>query len=212
MTNVMIVEDQSMPRQLFELFVKSSDKYNLLFSIENAGMAEIYCMKHPIDLIIMDVLTAGGENGLDAAETIKKNYPDIKIIIVTSMPEFSYLDRARKIGVDSFWYKEDKRETILDIMDRTIAGESVYPDKAPELMLGNASSYDFTPTELEVLRELTSGDTNPEIARRMYLSAETVKKHIQHMLEKTGFKSRTMLAVEARESGLVIRNKQKEDE
>lgn len=212
MTNVMIVEDQSMPRQLFELFVKSSDKYNLLFSIENAGMAEIYCMKHPIDLIIMDVLTAGGENGLDAAETIKKNYPHIKIIIVTSMPEFSYLDRARKIGVDSFWYKEDKRETILDIMDRTVAGENVYPDKAPELMLGNASSYDFTPTELEVLRELTSGDTNPEIARRMHLSAETVKKHIQHMLEKTGFKSRTMLAVEARESGLVIRNKQKEDE
>ena len=183
-----------------------------MFSIENAGMAEIYCMKHPIDLIIMDVLTAGGENGLDAAETIKKNYPHIKIIIVTSMPEFSYLDRARKIGVDSFWYKEDKRETILDIMDRTVAGENVYPDKAPELMLGNASSYDFTPTELEVLRELTSGDTNPEIARRMHLSAETVKKHIQHMLEKTGFKSRTMLAVEARESGLVIRNKQKEDE
>jgi len=211
MTNVMIVEDQSMPRQLFELFVKSSDKYNLLFSIENAGMAEIYCMKHPIDLILMDVLTAGGENGLDAAETIKNNYPHIKIIIVTSMPEFSYLDRARKIGVDSFWYKEDKRETILEIMDRTVAGENVYPDRAPELKLGNASIYDFTPTELEVLRELTSGDTNPEIAKRMHLSAETVKKHIQHMLEKTGFKSRTMLAVEARESGLVIRDKQKED-
>ena len=211
MTNVMIVEDQSMPRQLFELFVRSSDKYNLLFSIENAGMAEIYCMKHPIDLILMDVLTAGGENGLDAAEAIKRNYPHIKIIIVTSMPEFSYLDRARRIGVDSFWYKEDKRETILDIMDRTVAGENVYPDRPPELMLGNASSYDFTPTELEVLRELTSGDTNPEIAKRMHLSAETVKKHIQHMLEKTGFKSRTMLAVEARESGLVIRDKQKED-
>ena len=95
MTNVMIVEDQSMPRQLFELFVKSSDKYNLLFSIENAGMAEIYCMKHPIDLIIMDVLTAGGENGLDAAETIKKNYPHIKIIIVTSMPEFLISDKTR---------------------------------------------------------------------------------------------------------------------
>lgn len=128
------------------------------------------------------------------------------------MPEFSYLDRAKKIGVDSFWYKEDKRETILDIMDRTVAGEKVYPDRAPELKLGNASSYDFTPTELEVLRELTSGDTNPEIAKRMHLSSETVKKHIQHMLEKTGFKSRTMLAVEARESGLVIRDKQKEDE
>ena len=88
MINVMIVEDQSMPRQLFELFVKSSDKYNLLFSIENAGMAEIYCMKHPIDLILMDVLTAGGENGLEAAESIKKNYPHIKIILVIPYRDF----------------------------------------------------------------------------------------------------------------------------
>lgn len=209
MYNVMIVEDQSMPRKLFEMFIEASENYRLAFSIENAAMAEIYCMRNKIDLILMDVLTADGENGLDAAEQIKKNYPEIKIIIVTSMPECSYIDRAKKIGVDSFWYKEIDKEPIIELMDRTMAGESVYPDRTPELMLGRASSYEFTPTELDVLRELISGDTNPEIAQRLYMSADTVKKHIQHMLDKTGFKSRTSLAVAARESGLVIRDKTK---
>ena len=205
MTNVMIVEDQAMPRQLFELFIRQSENYELLYSIESAGMAEVYCMRRPPDLILMDVCTAMGESGLEAAERIKKKYPEIKIIIVTSMPECSYMDRARAAGVESFWYKEISREPILDLMDRTMAGESVYPDALPEVMIGAASSREFTDRELEVLRELTSGDPDTEIAARQNMSVWTVRTHIRHLLEKTGFDSRTRLAVEARESGLVIR-------
>ena len=62
-----------------------------------------------------------------------------------------------------------------------------------------------TPRELEVLRELTSGATNTVIAEHLYMSASTVKDHISHMLEKTGFQNRTELAVRARESGLVVK-------
>lgn len=203
--NVMIVEDQTMPRQLFELFVNSSERYALSISIDDASMADIYCLKYPIDLILMDVVTHGGESGLTAAEHIKRAYPNIKIIIVTSMPECSYIARARKIGVDSFWYKELSRASILEVMDRTMAGEFVYPDAAPELRLGNASSYELTDRELEVLREMTGGDTNQEIADTLHMSVATVKTHILNMLGKTGFRNRTELAVRARESGLVIR-------
>ena len=83
-------------------------------------------------------------------------------------------------------------------------GESIYPDATPELRLGLASSYDFTERELEVLREMTGGDTNQEIAERLHMSVATVKTHILNMLGKTGFRNRTELAVRARESGLVI--------
>ena len=86
-----------------------------------------------------------------------------------------------------------------------MAGESVYPDALPEVMIGAASSREFTDRELEVLRELTSGDPDTEIAARLNMSVWTVRTHIRHLLEKTGFDSRTRLAVEARESGLVIR-------
>ena len=73
---------------------------------------------------------------------------------------------------------------LLDVMERTMAGESVYPDATPELQLGLASSYKFTDRELEVLREMTGGDTNQEIAERLHMSVATVKTHILNMLEK----------------------------
>ena len=174
---VMIVEDQTMPRELFELRVQSSEHFEVALSIDNAALADVYCLRLPVDLILMDVVTRGGESGLDAAARIKRAFPQIKIIIVTSMPECSYLSRAREIGVESFWYKEEQRESLLDVMTRTMAGESVYPDATPELQLGLASSYKFTDRELEVLREMTGGDTNQEIAERLHMSVATIKTH-----------------------------------
>ena len=161
---VMIVEDQTMPRELFELRVQASERFELVLSIDNAALADVYCLRFPVDIILMDVITRDGENGLDAAARIKHAFPQIKIIIVTSMPECSYLKRAKEIGVESFWYKEEQRESLLDVMERTMNGESVYPGASPELTLGMASSYQFTERELDILREITSGDTNQEIA------------------------------------------------
>ena len=105
MINVLIVEDDPMARKLLEIYINDSEEYKLSLSIESAEMAELYCRRNPIDLILMDVCTAMDANGLDAAAKIKKSCPHIKIIIVTSQPEFSFIERARKAGVESFWYK-----------------------------------------------------------------------------------------------------------
>ena len=145
-----------------------------------------------------------GSNGLDAAARIKKNRPDIKIIAVTSMPEASWLEKAREIGIESFWYKEASEETILEVMDKTMAGESVYPDSTPKVRIGLADSGEFTERELEVLRIMTTGVSNAVIAQKLDISENTVKSHIRHMMEKTGCESRTELAIEARVSGIVI--------
>ena len=210
--SVLIADDQSMARQLFEMFVKSSEKYRLVHSLESASVAHIYCSRFPIDLVLMDVVMADGVSGLEAAKRIKKVSPKTKIIIVTSMPEVSYIQRAREIGVESFWYKEASREPILSVMDRTMAGESVYPDSAPVLTLGNAKSVEFTPKELEVLREMTMGLTNSAIAEKLFIDVTTVKSHVTHMLQKTGFQNRTELAIQARVSGLVIGEPEEETE
>ena len=209
---ILIADDQSMARQLFEMFVKSSEKYRLVHSLESASVAHIYCSRFPIDLVLMDVVMADGVSGLEAAKRIKKVSPKTKIIIVTSMPEVSYIKRAREIGVESFWYKEASREPILSVMDRTMAGESVYPDSAPVLTLGNAKSVEFTPKELEVLREMTMGLTNSAIAEKLFIDVTTVKSHVTHMLQKTGFQNRTELAIQARVSGLVIGEPEEETE
>ena len=204
MTKVMIVEDDPMASKLLEIFVKESDRYTVTHTIDNASMAEMYCFKNSIDLILMDVCTAMNANGLDAAAKIKKSFPRIKVIIMTSQPECSFIDRARSIGVDSFWYKESTAEKVIEVMDRTMNGESVYPDTTPTLQLGNAKSSEFSPKELEVLRELISGESDAVIADKLHMSLRTVKAHIQTMRDKTGFRNRTELAVRARECGLVI--------
>ena len=208
---VLIVEDHSMPMQLFENLVRSSDKYLLVKSIDCAAFAVIYCMTGQIDLVLMDVITADGANGLDAAEKIKKKFPKIKIIIVTSMPECSYISRAKKLGAEGFWYKDTSKESIISVMDKVVNGETVYPAGLQTVDVGLAKSNEFTEKELIVLRLMTGGFSNQEIADKLKVSSSAVKKHISNMLEKTCLRSRTELAVRARETGLVILDRTEED-
>ena len=77
---VLIVEDQAMPRQLFEHFINTSSRFALAGSIASAAFTEVYCLSRPIDLILMDVITEGGENGLDEAKKIKKKFPKMNKI------------------------------------------------------------------------------------------------------------------------------------
>lgn len=201
---IMIVDDQFVSREMFKLYIDQCPDYKVLYCIDTAMFADTYVLKDDLDLVIMDILMEDGSNGLDAAEKIKKLKPNIKIIAVTSMPEVSWMDRAKKIGIDSFWYKEVSEKTILEIIERTLAGESIYPEETPEVKLGLTKSTELTPREIQVLRLLTTGVGNDEIAERLNISQNTVKTHIKHLLDKTGFTSRTQLAIQARITGFVI--------
>ena len=114
MTHVLIVEDDPMARQLLEIYINQSENYTLVQSVESAALTEFCCRTNQIDLILMDVCTAMNASGLEAAERMKQMFPDIKIIIITSQPEYTFIDRARAIGVDSFWYKSASAEEIQD--------------------------------------------------------------------------------------------------
>lgn len=204
MTRVLIVEDDPMARQLLEIYVNQSGKYVLESAVESAALAEFCCRTRQVNLVLMDVCTGLNANGIEAAEKIKHYFPDIKIIIVTGQPECSFIHRARSAGVDSFWYKTAAKESLLEIMDRTMAGERIYPETTPPLQLGNITSELLTDRELEVLREVVAGETDAAIADKLHISLRTVKGHIQAMRAKTGFRNRTELAVRARDCGLII--------
>lgn len=201
---ILIVDDQFVSREMFKLYIDQCPNYEVVYCIDTAMFADTYVLKDDLDLVIMDILMEDGSNGLDAAEKIKKLEPNIKIIAVTSMPEISWMDRAKKIGIDSFWYKEVPEKTILEIIERTLAGESIYPEETPEVKLGLTKSTELTPREIQVLRLLTTGVGNDEIAEKLNISQNTVKTHIKHLLDKTGFNTRTQLAIQARITGFVI--------
>ena len=204
MTNVLIVDDSRIARSILESSVAASTKYTIAGSLESAENAVVFCMSGRADLVLMDVYTLGGESGLEAAAKIKKQYPNIKIIITTSMPEESFIRQAKAAGCESFWYKDVGEESLLEVMDRTMAGESIYPDKAPTVKIGLADSVEFTPKELEVLRLLASYKNYRELGEGLGITERTVRYHVNNMLEKTGYETPMQLAFDVAQKGFIV--------
>ncbi len=204
-TRVMIVDDQRLARQYFELVVASAgDRYEVVHLVESAVFADTYVLRGGVDLVLMDVLMTDGSSSFEAAERIKSMKPQVKVVMVTSIPEASWMDEARRRGIDGFWYKDASLESVLNVMDRVVAGEVVYPAASPTTMVGLASSDELTSREVQILRALVDGLSNEEIAARLRMTPNTVKTHMRHLLEKTGCENRTQLALQARVSGLVV--------
>jgi len=204
MINVLLVEDSRITRDMLESYIAKSQDYKLLTSLENAANAEIVCMNKDVDLVLMDVCTADDESGLIAAARIKKHNPDIRIIIMTSMPECSFIQKAKDAGCNSFWYKEYGETGLLDIMDRTMRGEFVYPCETPNITIGIANSNELTERELTVLRQLTLGNKYEEIAENLFVSTNTVKYHIKNLLIKTGYRSAIQMVADVVGKRLIL--------
>jgi len=201
---VVVVDDQNISRGFFEMYVRAAVDYELVAGLRTAESAIEFADKHEIDLMIMDVMMQDGIDGLSAAAQIKQKHPEIKIILTTSTSETSWEKKAKDAGIESFWYKEYDEHGLLEIMERTLNGESIYPADEPKVPFGKITRADLTEREIEILRELTASMTNEEIADKLQISVNTVKRHIQNIMEKTGFESRLDLAMSAKSIGLVV--------
>ena len=208
-TRVVVADDQNISRGFFEMYVRATLDFELTASLPTAREAVEYLEKNHADLLILDVMMQSGIDGLTAAKIIKEKHPEVKIILTTSASETSWEESAREIGVESFWYKEYDAHGIQEIMERTMAGESIYPDSSPKVPFGKITRADLTIRELEVLRELTASLSNEEIAEKLHISVNTVKRHLQNVMEKTGFTNRLDLAMNAKSLGLVISDQER---
>ncbi|MBR5358978.1 MAG: response regulator transcription factor [Clostridiales bacterium] len=201
---VLVVDDQNISRGFFEMYVRASVNYELAAGLRTAQEAVRYVDENKVDLLILDVMMQDGIDGLTAAEMIKQKHPEVKIILTTSTSETSWEQKAKEAGIESFWYKEYDEHGLLEIMERTLNGESIYPADEPNVPFGKITRAELTEREIEILRELTASRTNEEIAERLVISVNTVKRHIQNIMEKTGFESRLELAMNAKSIGLVV--------
>ena len=204
MIRVLIVEDQKMAQENMEAIIKASENYTLAGIIPNAADAELFCMRGGVDLILMDVCTLRDENGIDAAEIIKRKFSRIKVIIVTSMAEHTFIEKAKAVGVDSFWYKDASHGELISVMDQTMAGEHIFPDKTPEVKLGLTTSYELTKSELEVLRALMQSTSDEDAASMLGCTKANIRWHVGKVLEKTGYRTRMELLIAVAQKNLII--------
>lgn len=200
---VMIVEDQTMIRSLLESYFREEDGHEIVASIPGAKQAIEVCRSSPIDLILMDVQTEHRENGLTAVREIKALRPKTKIIVVTSLIDSAVLNQAKESGADSLWYKDSSKNRLMEILQKTMLGEHIFPDAPPAVEIGLAKSTEFTKTELKVLRYLMKGLSYTKIAAEMGIEMSTVKFHVSNMLQKTGLENKLQLALAVSDAKLI---------
>lgn len=204
MRKILIVEDQALARAYLCSCVEKCTDCEVAGTLSRADAALQRCNEGPIDLILMDICTESDSDGLAAAESIKKIYPQIKIVMVTSMLEGRFLDRARKIGADSFWYKDSPSGDLVGVIEGTLSGKHFWPDGVPSVRLGNTLSCELSDREIETLRLLCEGKTNAEIAVKLNVGEASVRTYINRMLEKTGYTNRNRLMIAAVGKRMVV--------
>lgn len=204
MKKVLIVEDQALARSYLISCVEKCADCEVACALTCAETAPQKCDEGDIALVLMDICTERDSDGLAAAEKIKKRHPSIKVVMVTSMLEGRFLDRAKQIGADSFWYKDAPSEDLVSVIEGTLAGKEYWPDSTPHVQLGRALSCDLSDQELETLRLLCEGNSNAEIAEKLNIAESSVRTYINRMLMKTGYESRNRLVIAAVSKRLIV--------
>lgn len=153
------------------------------------------------DLVLMDVCTENDSSGIVAARRIKESCGDTKVVIMTGMPEVTFVEQARKAKVDSFVYKNVSTEELMGIIRSTMDGYSTFPRQLPSIFSGTSALTDI---EMDILRLVCKTKTRKEIAAELYLSEGTVKRHISEILAKTGYDNILRLAIHAVANGNIV--------
>lgn len=204
MINTLLVEDDLyIQRHFVERFSEEED-IRIVAAVRDAFDAEGLCGQGGIDLVLMDVLTLHKHSGLAAGKRIREAYPNVKVLIVTSLVDPEVLQQARRGCADSLWYKDHGTDAIMDVIRRTMAGERVIPGFSPSVEMKRCMSEDFTPAQIEILRDFIKGYTYREIAEKFNLSVSGVRYNIAEMVRIGGFKNKEELTTVAIENKLVV--------
>ena len=200
---ILLAEDLHMVRGALVALLNLETDLEVVCEVGRGDDIVPSALEHRPDIAIIDI-DLPGIDGLTAAGKIKQEFPSVRIIITTSMADADWLDKARDAGIEGFWFKNYPDMPLLDVMDKVMAGESVYPDEAPDLTWGRLPASRLTRQQRSILRELIEGFSNREIARILHLSPNTVKDYLDDLMEKSGIHSRTALAAQASRLGIVV--------
>lgn len=204
MWRVLLVEDQLIVRQGLKMILEQDENIKVTHEASNGKEAVEIVRTSPIDIIMMDIRMPE-MNGIEATQIIRKEFPHIKILMLTTFNDEEYAYEALKEGASAFLLKTAAPEKLIEAVHSAMKGGLTLHDevaaKVMPRLLERAEKptvdVELTERELMITKLVGEGKTNKEIAAELYLSVGTVKNHISTILQKVGLRDRTQLAIYA---------------
>lgn len=200
MIKILIVEAQTLLRDSLEHIIAEQADMEVAGKTNSASKGFELCRKLKPDLVLMDIVTGNNENGIIWTGKIRQEFPDIKIVIMTSLPEITFIDRARKAGAHSYIYKDSGYQHLFYVIRSTMEGGGIYPGPADNTHFAGK----FNEEEIAVIRRICQGLSRDVIADELKISEKRLKLTITSILDKTGFDSIMKFAIYALGHHLIV--------
>ena len=202
---ILIADDHGIVRQGLRMYLQFDPDLEVVGEASNGKEAVDLAWKLQPDIILMDILMPVMD-GLEATATIRQSLPDIEVIVLTSVLDDAIIQQVIRAGGIGYLLKETGSDELCRAIHAAVAGQV---QLSRQVALRIVAEHDeenlletLTEREMEVLRLVTQGCSNKEIALKLVISEKTVKSHVGNVLDKLGATSRTQAALIAVRSGL----------
>jgi len=187
---IMSVDDHPLLREGIATIINSQPDMTLVSQAASGGEAVQQFRTHLPDVTLMD-LRLPDLNGIDAMIAIRTEFPEARIIILTTFEGDVEIQRALAAGARGYLLKNTPPVELVKAIRQVHAGKKRVPPDVAAQLAEHMSDEQLTPREIEVLLEVGQGDRNRDIGDSLHISEETVKVHVKHIMEKLGAKDRT---------------------
>lgn len=202
---VLIAEDQRLVRQCFQEVLELEDAIEVVGGASDGEEAVVLAERQRPDIVLMD-MSMPNLDGVSAAALIHERVPTTKVLMLSLHDTPVHIVKALKAGVSGYILKTVDLQELVRIIKAVSRGERIHSPFLADQRLHEAKEledYGLTLREVQVLKLLVQGDNNSEIAQKLYVSEQTIKKELASLFEKLAVKNRTQAAVKAVQIGLV---------
>jgi len=199
---ILTVDDHPMLREGIAAVLTGEPDMVLIAEASNGREAVEQFRAHLPDVTLMDVQMPE-VNGIDAILKIREEFPDARIIVLTTYGGDAQAARAFKAGASGYLLKNMVRKELIDTIRTVHAGKKRIPPEIAMELAEHHSDDALTEREIDVLREVAAGNANKMVAQRLKVSEETVKAHMKNILSKLGANDRTHAVTIALKRGII---------
>lgn len=196
------VDDHPLLREGIAALVNSQPDMSLIAEAATGAEAIQSFKQHQPDVTLLD-LRLPDMSGIDVLIAIRSEFPNARVIMLTTFEGDVEIQRALQAGARGYLLKNMPPSELIDVIRQVHAGRKRIPPEIASQLLEHMSDEVLTEREIEVLREVADGNRNREITERLFISEETVKVHIKHIMEKLGAADRTQAVAIGLRRGII---------